>query len=394
MTERLSTSSHRSWPGRVPVADQQAPSSLNVPALLQQARILICCGAGGVGKTTSAAALGVLAAQQGRRVCVMTIDPARRLAQAMGLTALGDDPQPVDVPAGSLSAMMLNPKHTFDRMVEAYAPDNRVRDSIFANRYYQQLSTTLGGSRELIAMERVLEIASSDDFDLLIVDTPPSQHALDFLDAPQRLISMLDGSFVQMLLAPYGVAARAQFNLFQSSSTAVLKFMERLTGVGMMADLSEFLLAFSSMFGGLKERSHRVMSLMNEASTHFVLVCAPQPASLRQVLRFAERLDKEALNVGGVLVNRVHPAYGGEELTAEDIRLLDSSDTSGSPQSLSVRLDAALQDARARSAADTAALALIDQLNQPRCHVPHFARDLHSMTDLEVFAARLTNQVP
>jgi anion-transporting ArsA/GET3 family ATPase len=365
-------------------------SDFDVAGLLQDARILVCCGAGGVGKTTSAAALGLLAAQLGRRVCVMTIDPARRLAQAMGLAELADDPQRVEVPEGALSAMMLNPKHTFDRMVESYAPDERVRDSIFANRYYQELSSTLGGSRELIAMERVLEIASSDEFDLLIVDTPPSQHALDFLDGPKRLIGMLDGSFVQMLLAPYGIAARAQFNLFQHSSAAVLKFLERLTGVGMMADLSEFLLAFSSMFSGLKERSHRVMALMGEPSTHFVLVCSPQPASLRQVLRFAGRLDEDGLNIGGVLVNRVHADFGHEELSAEDIQWLDNeSPAAAINPSLSVRLDAALQDARALASSDRSALQLLDALERPRCYVPHFVRDLHSMADLRTFAGQL-----
>ncbi len=377
------------------MAEPVLQSDFDVPDLLREGRILVCCGAGGVGKTTSAAALGLLAAKLGRRVCVMTIDPARRLAQAMGLSELSDDPQPVDVPSGALSAMMLNPKHTFDRMVESYAPDAKVQESIFANRYYQELSSTLGGSRELIAMERVLEIASSDEFDLLIVDTPPSQHALDFLDGPKRLIGMLDGSFVQMLLAPYGIAARTQFNLFQHSSAAVLKFLERLTGVGMMADLSEFLLAFSSMFAGLKERSHRVMKLMSEPSTHFVLVCAPQPPSLRQVLRFAHRLDDDKLNIGGVLVNRVHAGFGSAELSPADIHWLDSNQQdTAAVGSLSVRLDAALQDARALAASDRQSLELLDALDQPRCYVQHFVRDLHSMEDLQAFSAQLTNQPP
>jgi anion-transporting ArsA/GET3 family ATPase len=362
----------------------------DIPAMIDQAKVIVCCGAGGVGKTTSAAALGILAAQAGRSVCVMTIDPARRLAQAMGLAELNDVPQPIAVPQGRLSAMMLDPKHTFDRMVDTYAPSQRVRDSIFANRYYQELSSTLGGSRELIAMERVLEIAGSQEFDLLIVDTPPAQHALDFLDGPQRLIDMLDGSFTRMLVAPYGFAARAQFNLFQQSSAAMMKFLERLTGVGMLADLSEFLLAFSSMFEGLKERSHRVMSLMNEATTNFVLVCAPAPTSLKQVERFATRLGEGNLHIGGVLVNRVHESFGTQELRAEDIRLLDTlSRQQIASQSLSERVDAALQDARALSAADTTALQLLDELDQPRWYVPHFNRDLHSLDDLGQFASKL-----
>ena len=374
------------------MSEQRMEADFDIPAMIRDARVIVCCGAGGVGKTTSAAALGILAAEAGRSVCVMTIDPARRLAQAMGLAQLNDAPQPVSVPRGKLSAMMLNPKHTFDRMIETYAPSDRVRDSIFANRYYQELSSTLGGSRELIAMERVLEIAASEEFDLLVVDTPPAQHALDFLDGPQRLIDMLDGSFTRMLLAPYGFAARAQFNLFQHSSAAMLKFLERLTGVGMLADLSEFLLAFSSMFEGLKERSHRVMALMCEATTRFVLVGAPASASLKQVERFASRLGESDLNIGGVLVNRVHESYGTQELSAADIRLLDElAPVQIASTTLSERVDAALQDARALSAADTAALHLLDELGQPRWYVPHFNRDLHSLDDLLQFAEKLVD---
>jgi anion-transporting ArsA/GET3 family ATPase len=374
------------------MAERLLNTGFDIPAMIRDARIIVCCGAGGVGKTTSAAALGILAAQAGRSVCVMTIDPARRLAQAMGLAHLDDAPQAVAVPNGRLSAMMLNPKHTFDRMIETYSPSERVRDSIFANRYYQELSSTLGGSRELIAMERVLEIAGSEEFDLLIVDTPPAQHALDFLDGPRRLIDMLDGSFTRMLLAPYGFAARAQFNLFQHSSAAMMKFLERLTGVGMLADLSEFLLSFSSMFEGLKERSHRVMALMSEATTSFVLVCAPASASLRQVEYFASRLGESDLNIGGELVNRVHESFGTEELSAADIRLLDELlPGQVASQTLSERVDAALQDARALSAADSAALHLLDELAQARWYVPHFNRDLHSLDDLLEFAEKLVD---
>jgi len=368
------------------------PSSrrLDTLAMLQKAKVIVCCGAGGVGKTTSAAALGLLAAQAGRSVCVMTIDPARRLAQAMGLESLNDSPQPISIPQGRLAAMMLDPKQTFDHMVETYAPSERVRDTIFANRYYQELSSTLGGSRELIAMERVLEISNGDEYDLLIVDTPPAQHALDFLDAPRRLIDMLDGSFTQMLLAPYGIAAKAQFNLFRQSSAAALKFLERLTGVGMLADLSEFLLAFSSMFDGLKERSQRVMALMAEPSTTFLLICAPEPVSLRQAQRFVTRLDSDRMDVSGILVNRVHGRFGDAELSESDIARLDAlSGQRRTGPSLSERVDAALQDARALAAADAAAMTPLDSIDQPRLLVPHFNRDLHSLDDLRDFARKL-----
>lgn len=362
---------------------------LDPGALVRERSVIVCCGAGGVGKTTSAAALGVLAARAGRRAVVMTIDPAKRLAQAMGLDALDNDPRPVALNApGSLAAMMLDTKRTFDRMVETYAPDQGVRDAIFANAYYQQLSSTLGGSRELIAMERVLEILSSGEHDLLIVDTPPAQHALDFLDAPKRLIDLLDGSFTQMLVAPYGLAARAQFNFFRQSSALTLKFLERLTGLEMLADLSEFLLAFSSMFDGLKERSQRVLSLMSEPGTTFLLVCAPEPVSLSQVSRFAGRLAQDNMDVAGVLVNRAHLPVAAVVLSDTDRARLDAL---GSPglDSLARRVAAAQEDAVRLAAADARSLGILDELDQPRKLVPHFNRDLHSMADLVAFSDAL-----
>ncbi len=366
------------------MAEAEAP--LDMEALVRERRIIVCCGAGGVGKTTSAAALGVLAARAGRRAVVMTIDPARRLAQAMGLDSLDNEPRPVTLQAsGSLAAMMLDSKRTFDRMVETYAPDAGVRDTIFANSYYQQLSTTLGGSRELIAMERVLEIADGGDYDLLIVDTPPAQHALDFLDAPARLIDLLDGTFTQMLLAPYGVAARAQFNFFRQSSALTLKFLERLTGLEMLADLSNFLLAFSSMFDGLKARSERVLSLMKQPETRFLLVCAPEPVSLGQAERFAARLETDRIGVSGVLVNRAHGAPRAVELSTSQRSLLDGLGDPGA-DSLTERLLGTHREAVALAAADARALTMIDHLDLERRLVPHFNRDLHSMADLEAFA--------
>lgn len=362
---------------------------LDPGALVRERSVIVCCGAGGVGKTTTAAALGVLAARAGRSAVVMTIDPAKRLAQAMGLDALDNDPRPVTLDApGSLSAMMLDTKRTFDRMVETYAPDPRVREAIFANAYYQQLSTTLGGSRELITMERVLEILNGGEHDLLIVDTPPAQHALDFLDAPKRLIDLLDGSFTQMLVAPYGLAARAQFNFFRQSSAVTLKFLERLTGLEMLADLSEFLLAFSSMFDGLKERSRRVLALMSEPGTTFLLVCAPEPVSLGQAGRFAERLTRDGMDISGVLVNRAHLPRERVSLPEADRVLLDALGNPGG-SALAQRVLAACEEATRLAAADERSLAILDALDQPRKLVPHFNRDLHSLTDLMAFSDAL-----
>jgi HAD superfamily hydrolase (TIGR01509 family) len=219
------------------------------------------------------------------------------------------------------------------------APSDEVREAIFANDYYRQLSSSLGGSRELVAMERVLEAVNEEAYDLLIEDTPPAHHALDFLDAPNRLIDLIDGSLTSMLVKPYGLAARAQFNLFRQSSAMTLKFMERLSGFEMLADLSDFLLAFSSMFDGFKERSHHVMALMREPSTTFLLVCAPEQSSLQQVDQFQARLREEALHIAGVLVNRVHLCEPRvDDLDSEELARLSAvqSDRPGG-ESLSAR---------------------------------------------------------
>jgi anion-transporting ArsA/GET3 family ATPase len=366
-------------------------AGLDLADLVRSRRVIVCCGSGGVGKTTSAAALGVLAARQGVNALVMTIDPARRLAQAMGLEGLGHDPQRVEIEApGALSAMMLDSKRAFDRLVEQLAPDSRVRQAIFANRYYQQVSTALGGSRELVAMERVLEVATEGRYDLLIVDTPPSQHALDFLDAPARIVSLLDGSMTSLLLRPYGLAARAQFRLFQQSSNAALKFFERLTGVQLFADLSEFMLAFSSLFDGFRERSHQVQRLMRSPTTGFLLVCAPEPGSLRQVRAFAERLAVERMSVLGVLANRVHPPPPEAlELGARDRALLAGIEATAGVAGIEQRLSAIGERAMHLHAGDVVALRGFADLALPIRQVPHFAAGLRGMEDLEAFARLL-----
>ncbi|MCZ6640165.1 MAG: AAA family ATPase [Gammaproteobacteria bacterium] len=372
-------------------------TTLDIAALTQEKQIIVCCGSGGVGKTTSAAALGVLAAKQGRRALVMTIDPAHRLAQAMGLDGLSNDPQQIDLDApGSLHAMMLDSKRTFDRLVESYAEDDRTRDTIFANNYYQQMSSSLGGSRELIAMERVFEVANSDEYDILIVDTPPAQHALDFLDAPKRMIDLLDGTLTGLLVKPYGLAAKVQFDFFRQSSAVTLKFLERLTGFEILTDLSDFMMAFSGMFEGFKERSHKVMELMRGASTSFVLVCAPEPGSLNQADQFAARLTSESISIAGVLVNRVHlPLELGDELLGADLNKelapigLIADDQGVDELTLLERVNDAFAAQRALVKSDWAVLSQLRTSGLPNHQVPHFNRDLHSMEDLEAFAAAL-----
>jgi anion-transporting ArsA/GET3 family ATPase len=374
-------------------------TALDVAALIGHKRIIVCCGGGGVGKTTTAASLGYLAAKRGRKVLVMTIDPARRLAQALGLDALGHDPQRIDIPSisGELHAMMLDTKRTFDALIEQYAPSPAARETIFANRYYQHLSNSLAGSREFMAMEKVYEFAQGSGYDLLVVDTPPAQHALDFLEAPERLFDLFEGSFVNLLLQPYRVAGRIGFDLFRRSSDRLLKVFERLTGYDVLADLSDFFLAFAGMSAGFKERSQRVVTMLRQPETSFLLICAPEPSSLAQVDRFFARLSKDAMPIGGVIVNRVHQAdaifdESSYSLTPDDAALIAAApDRHVDGVDLTHRLLAAYRDQLTLATLDRAAIDATDwaRAKVPLHRVPHFDRDLHSLADVAAFSACL-----
>jgi anion-transporting ArsA/GET3 family ATPase len=296
--------------------------------ILDRKEIVVCVGCGGVGKTTVAAALALAAARRGRKVLVLTIDPARRLADALGVEDLGNHPQQLpreDLSAlgvpeqGSLSAVMLDMKHTFDDMVERFTDTAEARDRIFENPLYQHATETLAGSIEYSAMEKVFELYESGDFDLILVDTPPSQHALDFLEAPQRLIEFLDSRLVQMLIHPAFVAGRFGFRLFHRGTQWVLQVLERVSGIGFLEDFSEFLLAFEGMAEGFRERARRVRTLLLGPSSTFLLVATSGSESVRQSTQFLDRLESYGVPLAGVIVNRVRlwpsgelPAEGGE----------------------------------------------------------------------------------
>jgi anion-transporting ArsA/GET3 family ATPase len=375
---------------------------LDLAALTTVKRVIVCCGSGGVGKTTTAAALGYLAAQQGRRVVVMTIDPARRLAQALGLEELAAEPQQIQLAegGGALFAMMLDPKRTFDALIDRYAGSAAARDTIHANRYYQHLSGSLAGSREFMAMEKVYEMGQSSGYDLLIVDTPPAQHALEFLEAPARLLDLFEGSFVNLLMQPYRVAGRIGFEMFRRSSDRLLKVFERLTGYDVLTDLSDFFLAFSGMSSGFRARSQRVLNMLRQPDTSFVLICAPEPASLAEVDRFFARLAADAYPVGGVIINRVHHAAAlddttGYALTDNDLRLLEGvPDQRYAGALLTTRLLQAYRDQITSAVLDRAAIDATDVASSgvPYHTVPHFDRDLHSLADVAAFATSLRSQ--
>lgn len=288
---------------------------LDPAALVRTRRILVCVGTGGVGKTTLAASFALEGARAGRRTAVLTIDPARRLADALGVGALGNEPIEIPrerlaalgvPPAGRLFALMLDMKRTFDDLVTRFADSEESRRRILDNRIYQHVSDALAGSAEYSAMEKVYELSEREDLDLIVVDTPPSQHALDFLDAPRRLVEFLDSRLVQMLLHPAFAAGRFGVRLFQKSTERVLRVIERVSGIAFLEDVSEFLLAFEGMSAGFRERAHRVQERLTGPQAGFVLAASPAAESARHALGLLGRLDAAGVPLAGVVVNRVH----------------------------------------------------------------------------------------
>lgn len=297
---------------------------LDIDALLAdpRTRTIVCCGSGGVGKTTTAAALGLRAADMGRRVCVLTIDPARRLAQAMGLTELDNTPRPVVGVEGdgSLSAMMLDMKRTFDEVVESHSDPERAQ-AILDNPFYQALSSSFAGTQEYMAMEKLGQLRAEADregtWDLIIVDTPPSRSALDFLDAPDRLGTFLDGRFIKILTAPARGAGRGLGKLLGAGLGIFSGVLTKILGAQLLTDLAAFVGAVDTMFGGFRERAEATYALLKDPGTAFVVVAAPERDALREASYFVDRLEQDGMPLAGLVVNRVQEVRA-PELTVEE----------------------------------------------------------------------------
>ncbi|SHL61295.1 ArsA family ATPase [Streptomyces yunnanensis] len=300
--------------------DASAPW-LEVDALIDdpRTRIVVCCGSGGVGKTTTAAALGVRAAERGRKVVVLTIDPARRLAQSMGISELDNVPRRVkgvdEAAGGELHAMMLDMKRTFDEIVEGHADAERAR-AILENPFYQSLSAGFAGTQEYMAMEKLGQLRAGDAWDLIIVDTPPSRSALDFLDAPKRLGSFLDGKFIRVLMAPAKVGGRAGMKFLNVGMSMMTGTLSKLMGGQLLRDVQTFVAAMDTMFGGFRTRADATYRLLQAPGTAFLVVAAPERDALREAAYFVERLAAEQMPLAGLVLNRVHGS-GAAQLSAE-----------------------------------------------------------------------------
>jgi anion-transporting ArsA/GET3 family ATPase len=356
-------------------------------------RIIVCCGAGGVGKTTTAAALALRAAEQGRRVCVLTIDPARRLAQAMGLTELDNTPRPVVgvQGTGSLHAMMLDMKRTFDEVVESHSDPERAQQ-ILDNPFYQALSSSFAGTQEYMAMEKLGQLraqADADDtWDLIVVDTPPSRSALDFLDAPERLGTFLDGRFIRVLTAPARGAGRGIGRLLGAGFGLFAGVLTKILGAQLLTDLGAFVGAVDTMFGGFRERAEATYALLKDPGTAFVVVAAPERDALREASYFVERLADDQMPLAGLVLNRV-AKVGARDLTAEQaIVAAETLETAGDNPTTAALLR--LHADRQRTRASQERLAERFTAAHPRVAVAEIAalsEDVHDIEGLRTVGA-------
>lgn len=268
-----------------------------------ETRVVICCGAGGVGKTTTAAAMALYAAEHGRTVAVLTIDPARRLAQSLGMSELTNEPQPVEVNGtGSLDAMMLDMRRTFDDMVLEHSTPERA-DAIMNNAFYQTMADSFSGTQEYMAMEKLGKLLEQDHWDLIVVDTPPSRNALDFLDAPQRLGSFLSGRLMKMLVG----GGRGVGRMVTGAMSLAMRGVSTIIGGDMLRDVAMFVQSLDSMFGGFQERATRTYELLKQPGTRFAVVSAAEPDALREAAFFVDRLSDESMPLAGLILNRTHP---------------------------------------------------------------------------------------
>ena len=268
-----------------------------------ETRVVICCGAGGVGKTTTAAAMALRSAENGRTVAVLTIDPARRLAQSLGMSELTNEPQPVPIEgSGSLDAMMLDMRRTFDEMVIEHSTPERA-DAIMNNAFYQTVASSFSGTQEYMAMEKLGRLLEEDRWDLIVVDTPPSRNALDFLDAPQRLGSFLSGRLMRMLIG----GGRGVGRVVTGAMSIAMRGIATIIGGDVLRDVATFVQSLDSMFGGFQERAARTYDLLKRPGTRFVVVAAPETDALREASFFVGRLARDSMPLAGLIVNRTHP---------------------------------------------------------------------------------------
>nr|WP_212754051.1 ArsA-related P-loop ATPase [Nakamurella aerolata] len=358
-------------------------------------RVLVTCGSGGVGKTTTAAALAVAAADAGRKAAVLTIDPAKRLAQSLGVGELDNTPRRVELDtagadhSGELWAMMLDTKRTFDDMVAAHSTPERAAE-ILENPFYQAISTSFSGTQEYMAMEKLANLAATGEYDLIVVDTPPSRSSLDFLDAPQRLSAFMDGRMIRMLLTP----GRGVMRVVGAGLTLFARAVRSVIGGQLLSDAAQFVRLFEDLFGGFRERAKSTYQLLRQPGTAFVVVATPESAALREASYFAERLRSDGMPLAGLVLNRTHPVDAAvadlPAASAETIAGLESDAERPAAELAGAAL--AVHAQRAAIAEQEKRMLLRVSAAHPELpvrQVPALPVDVHDVDDLRVLATRM-----
>jgi anion-transporting ArsA/GET3 family ATPase len=368
-----------------------AKGSAGLSRRLEGKRVVICLGAGGVGKTTTSAALALALAAQGQKVAVVTIDPAKRLAGALGLDELSGEPRRIDpdmlaaqgVKTGELWAMMLDSKRTFDEIVTRLEPDEKKRAAILANPVYRELSSAVAGSQEMSAISKLYELYNEYDFDTIVLDTPPSRNALDFLETPTRLLGFIEGRALQVFIAPSGLTAR----LFGRTTGLVFAIFARVTGVDMLGDLSRFFRSLTGVIDGFGERTRGVAALLRDPATTCLIVTSPEVEPAREAVFLAEQLAATGIARGATIVNRVHRDGLGEH-SEDEVRALLTAELG---ESLAARVAGNLADFDVLVQRDRKTIARLSQeLSEPDpVLVPHLDQDVGDLAGLARIAGYL-----
>ncbi|MBZ0118172.1 MAG: AAA family ATPase [Sandaracinaceae bacterium] len=380
---------------------------MSLSDVLGSHRVVVCVGCGGVGKTTTAAALALHAAMQGKRVLCLTIDPARRLANSLGLREMTTEEQlvPAELFAqhglevrGSLSAMMLDTKRTFDELVRKYASSPEVAQRILSNKVYDYMSTSLAGTQEYMAMEKLHSVRSDPRYDLIVLDTPPTSNALDFLDAPERMAELVDSPAMRWFIQAFEGAGRFSFNLIGKGAAFLLRGLSRFTGTGFLEVLAQFITDFNDLFGGFRERAKEVALAFRSPEVAFVIVTSPAPLAIEEAIFFARRLEEAGMRRDAFVINAVKPLFAEPpkseaELVKEAAPLLPAGTDAAR---LIARLRRALDDARTRAIADRIEADRLKHragADQLYVEVPAFERDVHDLPALAEVAKYLTGQL-
>lgn len=382
-----------------------APTHTNLVRVVERRRIVVCCGTGGVGKTTTAAVIALEGARRGRNAVVVTIDPAKRLANTLGLDGLTNaprvisrslwDPNGIAPTSGRFSALMLDTKTTFDHLVSRYAENDAQSRRILDNRFYRNISGALGGTQEYMAMEKLHELHEEGGYDLIVVDTPPTRHALDFLDAPNRIVRLLDNRIFRLLMLP----TRTYLKLTAVALQAFLHTVSKVIGAEVIEDIVAFFRAFDGMEEGFRDRAARVQQLLSDAGTSFVLVTAPRRDAVGEAAFFAHRLAQSELPIDALIVNRIHPQFGdglpvGYSSRADSLRAIDGdADRHAAALRLAALYDnlANFQEIAARERDHLTGLQ--DRIGSAGvAYVPFLASDVHDFDSLGEIAALLFHQ--